>query len=366
MTYFIKNGNTFNITNEANIDIRKELPVGTYTIKQSMTGLYLEQQPDAVIEHKVYGGAHKRAARIIKTFGERPGSTGVALQGEKGSGKTLLARMLSQQLRDVGVSTFLVNTPFAGESFNTFLSQIEQPIMVLFDEFEKVYDMDTQNKLLTLFDGTHQSKKLFVITLNDSYRMSEFMKNRPGRFYYAYKYDGLEEDEVRGYCEDVLINKGEISSIITFSKTFGKFNFDILKAIVEEMNRYGERVGDVVQHLNARPTETAMNLTVEKLESKELKAGMKVQEKLGVINPFASSFYVWASGTAKPKGLTLTKSGLVDDDDDEDDYIEFEFSPSDLVRMTDGQFVYSNDRATVILTKTKERETGYDQFIRGL
>ncbi|HRZ82907.1 MAG TPA: hypothetical protein P5069_10620, partial [Candidatus Hydrogenedentes bacterium] len=45
------------------------------------------------------------------------------------------------------------------EAFNTFMQAIEQPLVVLFDEFEKVYDDQEQQALLTLLDGVYPSNK---------------------------------------------------------------------------------------------------------------------------------------------------------------------------------------------------------------
>ena len=41
--------------------------------------------------------------------------------------------------------------------------------------------------------------------------------------------------------------------IITISGVFEAFNFDMLKAMVEEMNRYGETPEQVLEYLNVRP-----------------------------------------------------------------------------------------------------------------
>lgn len=366
MTFYIKNGSTFSITKEENIDIRRELPVGTYSVMMSPTGFYLDQQSTSKIDHKIYGSAENRADRIIKTFFDRPASTGVVLQGEKGSGKTLLARLLSEKLREQGVSTLLVNSPFAGESFNNFIGQIEQPIMILFDEFEKVYDKERQTQLLTLLDGTHSGKKLFVATLNDFYMVNDFMKNRPGRFYYSFRYEGLEEAEVRDYCKDNLRNQEKIDSVVTFSSTFSKFNFDILKAIVEEMNRYDEAVGDVVQYLNARPQESSMTLEIKHFEAEGYNPKMRFYD-LPVFNPFTNQFTITAYSDMTASSVK-TKNAILDDGDDEDEgaYIEVRFRPGDLQRMSNGQFFFKNDRGAVILGKPEKKDNAFKEFMDNL
>lgn len=349
MAHFLKNGNTFDVTNEANIDIRNELPVGTYSIMTAMNrGFYLEQQPDIVIDHKVYGDAQKNSNRIVNTFFDRKASTGVILQGEKGSGKTMLAKLLSNDLRKEGVVTLLVNSAFAGEAFNTFLSSITQPALVIFDEFEKVYDPERQNNLLTLFDGTHSGHKLFVVALNDYNRLSSFMKNRPGRFFYSFTYDGLEESFVREYCEDNLLDKSKIDTVVNFSSTFNKFNFDMLKAMVEEMNRYNEGVSEVIKYLNVKPTDSVFNLQIDEINGlKENYEGYELTTKSVHANPLVTGFSLYVEKNT--------------DDDYDDDYIEF--APEHLVRMNNGRFVFDNGKVSISMSKMVNKKSSYLDMI---
>ena len=97
MTYFLKSGNRFNVSTKEAMDLHDVLPTGTYTVKfDKMNGcFYLEQIDGFEIKGKIYGDTVKRADRILNSFNDRPATTGVMLTGEKGSGKTLLAKMLS-------------------------------------------------------------------------------------------------------------------------------------------------------------------------------------------------------------------------------------------------------------------------------
>jgi hypothetical protein len=255
MSYFIRNGNTFNVSDSNSLDIHEKLPAGNYIIKQNpMTGaLYLEMIDGFTPLKKLYGDTTKNAGRIINTFRERTVSTGVMLAGEKGSGKSLLAKTLSIECAALDIPTIVINTPWKGDAFNKFLQDISQPCMVLFDEFEKVYDRDDQEEILTLLDGVFPSKKLFVLTCNDKFRVDSHMRNRPGRIYYMLNFKGLGADFITEYCQDNLQNKQFINKICEIAALFREFNFDMLKALVEEMNRYGETPQEALRMLNASP-----------------------------------------------------------------------------------------------------------------
>ncbi len=253
-TYYIKKGTSFFITDSRNLDIHETLPAKNFIVRVDQQGqFYLDEVDSFDISHKIYGNVPKRADRIMSTFSSRKGATGVMLNGEKGSGKTLLAKLLSHKFAKEGYPTILINQAYCGDKFNSFVQSIDQPAMFLFDEFEKVYDTNEQEAALTLFDGVFPTKKLFVVTCNDVYRVNQHMKNRPGRFFYSIEYTGMEEAFIREYSEDNLDDKSKIDDIVKFSSLFSKFNFDILKALIEEMNRYKENVRQAAEFLNAIP-----------------------------------------------------------------------------------------------------------------
>lgn len=256
MSYFIKNGSRFDVSDSANIDIRDSLPVGNYTVKycEMSRKFYLDSVDSFSDLGKLYGDVQKRADRVLTTFLSRSVSTGVLLSGEKGSGKTMLARKICIDLAKQGTPTIIINSAFCGDEFNQFIQRIDQPAIIMFDEFEKVYDREDQEKILTLLDGVYPTKKLFVLTCNDKYRVDSHMRNRPGRIYYSIEFEGLDRAFVQEYCEDNLINKDNIQGVISLSGLFTNFNFDMLKALVEEMNRFNETAAEAVQMLNAKPT----------------------------------------------------------------------------------------------------------------
>lgn len=251
---FLKTGNIFKVTSEEALDLHKVLPPNNYVVQFSNeVGFYLQVVEKFSTGSKLYGDIEKNADRILYTFKDRPYTTGVMLAGEKGSGKTLLAKTVSIKALKDGIPTIIINAPWRGDDFNAFIQKIEQASIILFDEFEKVYNPDHQQQVLTLFDGVYPTKKLFLLTCNDKWKIDVHMRNRPGRIYYTFDFDGLDANFIREYCLDNLKNLEHIESLCRFSSIFEKFNFDMLKAYVEEINRFNVSPQEASKFLNAKP-----------------------------------------------------------------------------------------------------------------
>lgn len=346
MTYYIRNGSTFRVASEESLTIGNKLPTGNYTVKfDEMTGqFFLEIVDSFEPAPKLYGNISKQVKRIINTFFDRSNSTGVMLNGEKGSGKTLLAKTLSIELAKIEVPTIIVNQAWTGDTFNKFLQDIEQPCMVLFDEFEKVYDNEDQEKALTLLDGVFQSKKLFVITCNDKWRVNEHMRNRPGRIYYMIEFDGLDVKFIQEYCEDKLNNKKHIEKMCQISVLFDKFNFDMLKAIVEEMNRYDETPQEVMEMLNTKAEFNGRTLYDVQLFDKRVITSKKLDIE------------TW-------KGNPLSDAVKIDYDDEGDGWVRCEFNASHLksVDYSAGRFFFENTKGQK-LQLTRQSTPKFDYF----
>lgn len=233
----------------------KRLPVGTYLVGISPQGYYCERVDDMRLPKKLYGSTISRAARCVKTFQSRGNNTGILLSGMKGSGKSLLAKAISVLLLAEGVPTLLLNQAFAGDGFAQFLSSLNTPFVALLDEFEKVYDSDDQEKLLTLLDGVHQSKGMFLLTCNKQHKVDENFINRPSRIFYNMHYKGMEVSAIRELATDTLTDKKRVDEIVKLSSLFNdEMNFDMVQSAIEEINRYpDQKTSELMEMMNLRP-----------------------------------------------------------------------------------------------------------------
>lgn len=377
MTFFMQQGDLYAPTagRESLLD---NLPVGNYIVVETMQGLMFKRVDSFGDPGRMYGNINTRAERIMTTFMDRPRTTGVLLSGEKGSGKSQLARNVSRLGYEAGLPTILINAPFCGDAFNALLATIEQPAIILMDEFEKVYsETPQQEAVLTLLDGMMTSKKLFVLTVNDRYRVNEHMKNRPGRIFYSIDFAGLEPEFIREYCEENLNDQDEIANVLTISAMFQAFNFDMLKAFVEEMNRYNETAFDAMEMLNAKPVDQGSSTTYEVVgvspnghvsKTAEVNA-IPMGQRGGALGLYLT-FDEPVGGEPDVLAQLARDLGMDDDDLEEKDFSRhFAVSSSDIKKLDveGGRYQFLTDGFTItfkrkVSTGWSMRELEYDSF----
>lgn len=249
----IQTGTTYKVYGE-DLIVLDNLPAQTYKVGfGQFTGFFLEKQHDLEIkEDKIYGVHKAKVNKVLKRFKESHKNLGVILSGDKGIGKSLFARLLSQKVIEDGIPVILVNDYIPG--IDDFLNDIKDEVLVLFDEFDKTFkknsDCDPQAKMLSLFDGTSSGKKLFVVTCNQYIDLNEYLINRPGRFHFHFRFEYPTADEVKDYLKDKLdeVYHSEINKVVSFSRKI-KLNYDCLSAIALELNE-GETFENTINDLN--------------------------------------------------------------------------------------------------------------------
>jgi len=353
-TYFLKRGSQYRVTTSDAMDLHDKLPAGNYVVKfDPLSGFYVDEMEDFAQPKKIYGNHRKDADRILNTFSDRKGTTGVLLSGEKGSGKTMVAKLVSHLAIKKDIPTLVVNSPYMGDAFNSFLDTITQPCVVLFDEFEKVFDKEQQKAILTLLDGIYGGEKLYVLTCNDKGQVDIHLRNRPGRIFYMLEYNGVDEAFIREYCRDNLKAEKHTDQVCVLASMFECFTFDMLQALIEEMNRYNESPSEAVRILNAKP-DTQFDAQYEfslKLDGKEIPKEQLDDSGTWYGNPLKKDFWL----DYYPISI-----------DGEKGFARAAFSPGDVVKLDAqrGITVFENLQGyTATLTKFRAREFNFTSFL---
>ena len=295
-----------------------KLPVGTYTLNYNeKNGCFLSVRQDIHVGEKVYGNQEIKTGKVMRAFSESGRSLGVILSGDKGIGKSLFAKRLCEEAITKSLPVIVVE--FFTRDLPSFIGNIEQECLVLFDEFDKTFrksgDVDSQAKMLTLFDGISGGKKLYVITCNELHSLSDYIVNRPGRFHYHFRFEYPTTEDIQQYLSDNLKPEyhGEIDDVVAFSKKI-TLNYDCLRSVAFELNM-GEKFSDAITDLNILNTDE---------ESYNLELVFENGEKLhhwryrtNLFNHYRDSCFVTMYNVAERSvvDLTFNKMNVIFDKD---------------------------------------------------
>lgn len=251
--HIVESGKRYRIFNNA-ITTYDQLPPKTYRVDydpETRIFSLLEAHDFEIPETKIYGQHLDKVKKVLNSMDKMNRNLGVILSGDKGIGKSLFSKCLGLKARKKGIPVILVNEYHEGIA--NFLEEIEQTVMILFDEYDKTFDEKKHNcqaEMLSLFDGVSAGKKLFVITCNEIQSLSQYLINRSGRFHYHFRFLYPTADEIRDYMEDKLDKQyyDEIENVIAFSVRMN-LNYDCLRSIAFELNN-GLKFQEAINDLN--------------------------------------------------------------------------------------------------------------------
>lgn len=217
-----------------------EIPVGVYKISMSKQGFYLEYvMSEFVFDYKIYGLQEDFINHVIKTYNEaQTGNLGILLNGTKGTGKTVAAKMIANRLHLPVIIVQNMGQEMNRQMMNYLSTEINFDCVFFFDEYEKTFDKDTT--ILSFMDGVYnsESRKVFLLTTN-TLSIDRNLIGRPSRILYLKKFGNLEIEAASEFLDDTLNNKEYKQEVLEFINLLSISTIDILKSVVKEINIHG-------------------------------------------------------------------------------------------------------------------------------
>ena len=188
--------------------------------------------------------------RVLKNFNHSgKNTTGVLLTGDKGTGKSVTAKILAEKAK---LPIVVINSEMEEKYLEEFFKEFDQPVCILFDEVDKSFNT---NKMLTFLDGMHKTaKKLVIMTANDEDNLSGYIKNRCSRIRYYRHYNMLED--AKEYAELICKEKGveNIEEIVNFIIKNIKYpSIDNISSFIDEViftKEWNLSLNEVLEFMN--------------------------------------------------------------------------------------------------------------------
>lgn len=327
------------------------VPTAVYSLRYSQfQGFYLEHHSDKfTVPSEMYGSVSSKADKVVAAYDDRKGSTGVLMSGDKGAGKTMTSALICNKMLERGTPVVLIETCFFGAEFNKLVNQLGECVL-FFDEFGKTFkekeDEASQEHLLSLFDGVGSNKRLILLTENDTYRINEFMLNRPGRVFYHFRFGKVDVDTIKSYCTAKSVGTEVSDKIVTIRNSSYKFSFDMLKAVVEEYNRFGGDLDELTRDLNIPVRDTDDRNKYELTSVRDAETGESYEFKKLTIT-FDDEFNSTHAYIKIPDSLVENPLGVLPTADNS--FIPITLGISDVVVATDKLASFYNKRKNVVV-----------------
>lgn len=206
--------------------------------------------PKFELPKKTYGDINSKVIRVWNHYAIEDKSVGCLLTGIPGSGKTHAGKILANIAIDNDIPVVMcVEIKFNLELIR-FLSNLSRCVLFL-DEFKKNVDYKLEEQMLTMLVDVNNTKKIFVITENDSLAISSLIRNRPERIRYHYVFDKLSRATYEDYCKEYEVTPSFKQDLDDLYKRIQYFSFDQLQSILtEHVNYPQDSLDDLLTTLN--------------------------------------------------------------------------------------------------------------------
>lgn len=177
--------------------------------------------------------------KVINSYNmSESGFTGVMLAGLKGSGKTVMAKVIANKS---GLPIINIDKNIRPHILRNLVEKLgDTSVCFLFDELDKVLADYDDSVLLQVLDGSDtKGKHMILFTCNDDNEISEYLIDRCSRIRYWRKFDEMSPSLIMEVLNDKLNDKKEVKSLTDFIKdNFEVCSFDNISSFVKEANDY--------------------------------------------------------------------------------------------------------------------------------
>ena len=263
---YLKRGNSWTPT-EGNFEKKPVLDEGIYEILVNPFNMELSFRKTAEefnFGFKLYGIDETLIKHVLDTYNKQPvkRNIGVLLNGGKGTGKTVTAKLIANRL---GLPVIICDKPYPG--LTNFLARIEQDCVFFFDEFEKQFRVNDCNinstnsdenrageDLLSIMDGVFNTDNchIFLLTTNEL-SINDNLLSRPSRIRYLKSYGTVMDKKIlEEFIDDNLQYPEFRTEILDFVDSLTMATIDIVKTIVDEVNIHHCHIEEFKQFFNVK------------------------------------------------------------------------------------------------------------------
>ena len=231
---------------------------------------YLAENGELNLPSKIYELNEDKIfkKRVLNSFNNHENSIGVMLAGTKGTGKTMLAKVIA---KESNLPIIIVDSQFPTTRLIGFFKQFSTPVCVIFDEIEKNFNT---GRMLDFLDGVEKTtKKLVLMTCNELDKVSEYLQDRCSRIRYVRKY-GINDNLA---FLPMLIENKEIKNAEIVRKfveeRFKLPSIDNMNAFLNEVKDLEDEdisLDNIVKYMNINtypPKQSSTESTSEEIET---------------------------------------------------------------------------------------------------
>lgn len=198
------------------------------------------------------------------------GNTGVLLAGDKGTGKSMLAKRIALKSN---LPIIIVDSSYPLWQITKFFKKVKTETCIIFDEIEKNPRTWPSEDLLTFLDGIQETgKKIVIMTCNKTEGLDENLFDRCSRIRYYRKYKA-NANEI--FIKEMIEDKGLTPNqpLIDFIKRFTVKSFDNINSFLDEYKLYLETTDT---NFMLEDVANIMNISLEdELEKNDSKNNIK-------------------------------------------------------------------------------------------